>query len=55
MRTKITAALLTLIGLSGSFVAGYATHTSNQPNCPTEDSCSIDYNHGQWHIEPTIP
>lgn len=25
------------------------------PNCPTEDSCSIDYRDGRWVITPIIP
>lgn len=25
------------------------------PNCPTEDSCDIDYRDGRWVITPIIP
>lgn len=25
---------------------------TNQPNCPHEDSCTVDYHDGAWHITP---
>jgi hypothetical protein len=25
------------------------------PDCPTEDSCAIDYRNGEWHIEEVTP
>jgi hypothetical protein len=25
------------------------------PHCPTEDSCTIDYRNGSWHIEEVTP
>jgi hypothetical protein len=28
-------------------------HFASQPHCPTEDSCTVDYHDGAWHIEPT--
>lgn len=34
---------------------GYAVNDNPQPNCPTEDSCKIDYMHGKWVITPDIP
>lgn len=27
----------------------------DKPDCPTEDSCTVDYVGGQWHIEETNP
>lgn len=27
--------------------------SSEQPSCPTEDSCTADYRDGRWHIERT--
>lgn len=26
-----------------------------QPYCPTEDSCQIDYHDGKWHITEVTP
>jgi hypothetical protein len=25
------------------------------PSCPSEDSCTIDYHDGGWHIYPDVP
>lgn len=29
--------------------------TTDTPSCPTEDSCSVDYRDGEWHIEEVTP
>jgi hypothetical protein len=40
-----------------SFLAGATTATvgAGVPNCPAEDSCSVDYRDGAWHIEKDTP
>jgi hypothetical protein len=47
IRSAIAALIL-------AYVLGLA-HGRLTPYCPTEDSCTIDYREGSWHIEPTIP
>jgi hypothetical protein len=29
--------------------------SSAQPKCPSEDSCTVDYRDGAWHITPQVP
>lgn len=29
--------------------------TPHQPHCPTEDSCTVDYHNGSWHIKEVTP
>jgi hypothetical protein len=43
--------LLTLITVSAVF----SFQAENTPNCPQEDSCSIDYRDGGWHITEVQP
>jgi hypothetical protein len=26
-----------------------------EPHCPTEDSCTVDYRDGRWHITKDTP
>jgi hypothetical protein len=39
--------------------AGWFGHawTANDagPHCPTEDTCTIDYGDGAWHVTETTP
>ena len=40
------------------FTVAYLTVSANvtsEPPCPTEDSCSIDYQDGRWTIQEEIP
>jgi len=30
-------------------------HSIDQPYCPTEDSCTVDYHDGQWTITEVTP
>lgn len=42
-----------LIVIFVAFFVGVAVgreSVSEKPNCPTEDSCSVDYRNGEWHI-----
>jgi hypothetical protein len=54
MRKEWIAALIVALILSLSWNVILATK-SDQPVCPTEDSCAIDYSHGRWHITRVIP
>lgn len=47
----LTVVFATLFG----WALCYATHYHDQPYCPTEDSCSIDYRDGSWHIDEVTP
>ena len=53
-RTKrnVVFIITVLIFLAG-FFTGWSTNKS--PNCPTEDSCSVDYSNGEWHIKEVKP
>lgn len=48
----LTAFLAGVIVASGAIVA---VRTADAPHCPTEDSCSVDYSHGSWHITEVRP
>jgi hypothetical protein len=47
------------IGLVTGIVATYGPHEASSPatvtGCRTEDSCSISYEHGRWHVRPDVP
>jgi hypothetical protein len=43
--------LLTLIAVSAVF----SFQAESTPNCPQEDSCSIDYRDGHWTISEVQP
>lgn len=55
--------LATLVALFALLLAVVAFTHPSQPSsfttpkgvCRTEDSCSIDYHGGQWHISKTTP
>ena len=44
-----------------AFLAGFGTgglagtHHPAGPSCPTEDSCSVQYYGGTWHVIPVTP
>lgn len=31
------------------------TMKSDQPYCPTEDSCTVEYHDGAWHVKEIVP
>ena len=49
--------LLVLAAFLGGFSAGAwaGAHHYAGPSCPTEDSCSVQYYGGTWHITPVTP
>lgn len=49
MRKLIIAALMALA------LSTACSKEADQPNCPYEDSCTANYENGEWHIEPTTP
>lgn len=50
-RLTLCALALYLPVLAG---VGLIEHRS-AVHCPTEDSCSIDYQHGHWTVTPIVP
>ena len=52
MRTAIAAIVVGLAFAAGLLVGAVAPP---EPSCPTEDSCSIDYRDGAWHIKEDTP
>lgn len=47
--------LFILMAVGAFFLLFTMNSTQDMPNCPTEDSCSIDYHDGAWHIEEIVP
>lgn len=54
MRTTIVVLTAVAAFLAGVMLA-VTVQTINQPDCPTEDSCAIDYRDGGWHITEVTP
>ena len=51
---KAEAALVVIwaaLGILGTL----AVQAAAEPHCPTEDSCTVDYRGGQWHITEVTP
>ena len=45
-----------VIAVLVAFTFGYNAHPDpHQPDCPTEDSCLVSYNNGEWNIVETTP
>lgn len=47
-----------LAAIASGLFAAVATAvfiTADVPHCPTEDSCSVDYHDGGWHITEVTP
>jgi hypothetical protein len=49
---KLKIAIATIAALVG---VGVGTMIDSPVDCPTEDSCKIDYHDGQWIITPDVP
>jgi hypothetical protein len=51
--------LVTGIVFAVAVLAGFiflpAGDLMRMPSCPSEDSCTIDYHDGGWHIYPDVP
>lgn len=47
--------LIVAVLLGVAFYLGYAVAQAEQPDCPTEDSCTIDYDGDGWVIEEVTP
>ena len=47
--TLAIIAVTTIILVIG-FIMGMMVERLDTPNCPTEDSCYVDYYDGQWHV-----
>jgi len=37
------------------FTGGLAVAELREPDCPTEDSCVVDYHDHEWHIKEVTP
>ena len=51
---KAEAALVAIwaaLGILGTL----AVQAAAEPYCPTEDSCSISYERGEWHVTEVTP
>ncbi len=46
-----TGALIGLLMGAGVLIIGDST----RPKCPTEDSCTVDYRSGEWHVTEVTP
>ena len=54
MRTFAGFAAGVLLALTVvSAVQGF--QAENTPNCPTEDSCALDFHNGRWTVEEVTP
>ena len=47
--------LLSLMAACFGIGIGWSLNDLSRPNCPTEDSCSVDYRDGAWRIERIKP
>lgn len=52
-----TAAVAALFAVAGYGLGLAQGLQRGQPpvDCPTEDSCEVDYRDGRWHITPVTP
>jgi hypothetical protein len=46
---NLLALMAAVIAFGGAAVAGQG------PYCPTEDSCTVSYQHGSWHVTEVVP
>lgn len=46
--------MFTAAALLLAFALGYWS-ADDMPYCPQEDSCTVDYRDGAWHIEEDTP
>lgn len=44
-----------LAGFALGFSLAVFLYDITGPDCPTEDSCTVDYRDGEWIIEETTP
>jgi hypothetical protein len=46
-----------VVAAVAAFACGWLTNdlTDTAPNCPTEDSCAVDYHNRSWHITELSP
>ena len=55
MRVGTEIIIMFVLTLFYGFLVGIAYAESQEPNCPTEDSCTVDYREGEWHIREVTP
>lgn len=44
-----------IVGILIGWAVTYQFDQHDEPYCPTEDSCQIDYYHGKWRITEVTP
>jgi hypothetical protein len=49
---KIVASALALAATFGTGLWIGTAIADQMPNCPQEDSCSVDYRNGAWYVKP---
>lgn len=49
---KVTTVLMGCTLLTLGFLVG---HSSDTPQCPTEDSCTVTYENGRYLVTPVVP
>lgn len=56
MRRWVVRAAVAAALAGAGFVGGlYVDTRHDDVYCPTEDNCTIDYDHGNWVVTPTVP
>lgn len=50
---RVLSAFIAGALLSGGLLASWRAY--ERPYCPTEDSCSVDYHDGAWHVTEVTP
>lgn len=48
-------AALVVIWVALAVLGTLAVQAEAEPYCPTEDSCSISYEHGKWTVSEVTP
>lgn len=51
MRNLIAAVSIAAAAITGYLAGSWDGAMPTGPDCPHEDSCSVDYRDGAWHIE----
>lgn len=50
-----TIIMLILFGFFAGIILTISIVEAKRPDCPTEDSCTVDYRDGEWYIEEVTP
>lgn len=50
--SKTRVAILSVVVALAAFAVG---NVDTRPDCPSEDSCTVDYRDGAWHVTEVTP